>query len=42
MSRVEVCGGCRFWCGRCLKGKHALLANSGACELFMVREAKKL
>ena len=36
----EVCGGCRFWCGRCLNGVHNRLASALACERFMKREVQ--
>ena len=31
---MATCGDCRFWCGRCTKGKLNRIASSEACELF--------
>ena len=36
-AKTEVCGACRFWCGRCLKGKRVCFASSNMCDLFVVR-----
>jgi hypothetical protein len=28
------CSNCKFWVGRCLKGRKTVIASSQACELF--------
>ena len=40
MSWVEVCGECRFWCGRCLKGDRGVLASTWACDRYEKREVE--
>jgi len=32
VSEGKCCYDCRFWCGRCLKGRKNVLASNPACE----------
>jgi hypothetical protein len=33
------CFDCRFWVGRCLKGRVSVIASSQACELFEPKDS---
>jgi hypothetical protein len=36
---ADCCGGCRFWCGRCLRLHKLKLASSEPCDEYGVRLA---
>jgi hypothetical protein len=35
----QRCLDCRFWVGRCLKGRVSVIASSQACELFEPKDS---
>jgi len=38
IDSTKTCGDCRFWVGRCTRGRWNMLCSSPACENFELKK----